>query len=386
MDLYKSEIVEMEKKKLLFVYYKLFKPGGINRVLTNLANELVNEYDVTILLLMKEHDSFYTLDERIHLEFIDSFSHWGFRKINVNLDRYAKKLPKRRNIQNYVYDFGVKQLLNKWLEQNHAQFDTVITCMYKLSAQASLNSKINQKTIAWEHTDHNLGGVFYNKIRRQNYRKLKSIVAINSHSYKYYKELNPNANWIPNIIGEPFESLGYQSEKQNIISYVGRLDRDENVMELLEILKETDLPSDWKVQIIGDGPERKNLENFVHQNEMQDLVRFFGVQTSDEIVERLQSSKLFVFTSLKEAFALVLVEAMFCGNALVAYDCNFGPSDILDESNGFLVSLQDKSTFVEKLKELTQNDLALNQLTKSSYNQSKLWRKELRVQQWKEIL
>lgn len=57
----------MEKKKLLFVYYKLFKPGGINRVLTNLVNELAEEYDVTILLLMAEHKPFYPLDERIKL-------------------------------------------------------------------------------------------------------------------------------------------------------------------------------------------------------------------------------------------------------------------------------------------------------------------------------
>ncbi len=36
-----------KKKRILLVYYKLFKPGGLPRVFTNLANELVeNGYDV----------------------------------------------------------------------------------------------------------------------------------------------------------------------------------------------------------------------------------------------------------------------------------------------------------------------------------------------------
>jgi glycogen synthase len=52
----------MEKKKrILLVYYKLFKPGGVAKVLTNLANSLSEEgYTVEILLLM-EKESIFTL-------------------------------------------------------------------------------------------------------------------------------------------------------------------------------------------------------------------------------------------------------------------------------------------------------------------------------------
>ncbi|WP_312321614.1 hypothetical protein [Soonwooa sp.] len=53
-------------KKILFIYYKLFKPGGVARVLTSLANELCEAgYDVSILVLMANDGSFFHLDPRI---------------------------------------------------------------------------------------------------------------------------------------------------------------------------------------------------------------------------------------------------------------------------------------------------------------------------------
>lgn len=45
-------------KKLLFIYYDLSRPGGITRVLTNLVNELVEYYEVTVLILVKNEFKF----------------------------------------------------------------------------------------------------------------------------------------------------------------------------------------------------------------------------------------------------------------------------------------------------------------------------------------
>jgi glycogen synthase len=46
-------------KNILLLYYKLFKPGGVAKVLTNLANSLSEEgYTVEILLMMEEKSTF----------------------------------------------------------------------------------------------------------------------------------------------------------------------------------------------------------------------------------------------------------------------------------------------------------------------------------------
>jgi GalNAc-alpha-(1->4)-GalNAc-alpha-(1->3)-diNAcBac-PP-undecaprenol alpha-1,4-N-acetyl-D-galactosaminyltransferase len=375
----------MEKKKLLFVYYKLFKPGGINRVLVNLVNELTKEYNITVLVLMAKHDSFYSLDSRIKVVFIDSFAHWAFAKVNVSIDKYMRWLPKRVQIKNYFYDFGAYRTLGKWLKKNHSEYEIIVSCMYKLSAQLASNPTYASKTIAWEHTDHTMGGFVFNNLKKKYFKNLKGIVAINNSAVQYYINLNSKTYLIPNIIGEPFESLSIANSKENFITYVGRLDKDKNVGELIELFSQVNA-KDWIFQIIGNGPELINLENQVVSLGLKNQVVFFGEKNSNEISELLSQSKIFAFTSKKEAFALVLVEAMFAGNTLISYDCKFGPADIISEKNGFLIPMHDKVQFQEKLQFLIDNPEVLKELNQSSFNESKKWRKEERLKQWKSIL
>lgn len=375
----------MEKKKLLFIYYKLFKPGGITRVLVNLVNELADSYDITILVLMAKHDSFYPLDSRIKVIYIDSFEHWAFAKVNVSIDKYMRWLPKRTQIKNYFYDFGAYRTLEKWLNNNHKEYDVIVSCMYKLSAQLAANSTYASKTIAWEHTDHTMGGIVFNNLKNKYFKNLKGIVGINQEALKFYATLNSKSYLIPNIIGEPFESLPIANSKENIITYVGRLDKDKNVWELIEIFSKID-SKDWKFQIIGNGPEFQNLQQQIESLQLNDKIDLKGEKNSNEIADLLSRSKIFAFTSKKEAFALVLVEAMFAGNALLSYDCKYGPSDIISERNGFLIPMHDKIQFQEKLQYLINNPEKLEELNQSSYEESSRWRKEERLKQWKSIL
>jgi glycosyltransferase involved in cell wall biosynthesis len=182
-----------------------------------------------------------------------------------------------------------------------------------------------------------------------------------------------------------FKSPKRLENKENLISFVGRLDREKNAIALLEIFKESKIHTDWKLQIIGDGKEKNNLEKFVEENQLKNRVIFHGTKNSYEILELLRKSKIFGFTSLKEALPTVLVEAMFCGNAIVSYNCDYGPSDIINEKNGFLIYISDRESFKEKLEFLTNNEDALNNLMTTSFSESKNWNKEKILEKWKLI-
>ena len=377
----------MKKKKILLIYYVLFNPGGVARVMTNLANELVEQgHEVEILLLTSKTDAFYSLNKNIKIHTADMFSHWAWGICEFNV-KYLKFIPKIQNINSYISHIGVYLLLKNWLLKNHQNYDTIISCWYKISSFLGTFKNIAAKTIAWEHTDYNVGGWLYNKKLRKFYKNLKGIVCINTPSVQYYKHFS-KTSFIPNIIGEPFESKSFISSesKENVISFVGRLDKGKNVGELLEIIEQSDLPKDWILQIIGDGVERNNLEKYVKDEGLEENVCFLGSKNIDEISRLLDKSKIFVSTSLKEGLPTVLVEAMFCSNALVAYDCNYGPSDIINENNGFLIPLGDKQMFREKLEYLIMNQDIYNNLNKSSYEESQKWKKGKILEKWTEIL
>lgn len=374
-------------KKILLVYYKLFKPGGVAKVFTNLANALSeNGYKVEILLLMKERVHFYHLNSDIKVHNIDTFSHWAWKICEFNV-KYLKFLPKIRNINTYIHHIGVFLMLRNWMRVNHQNYHTIISAWYKLSSFLALNKKTNKKTIAWEHVTYETGGVLYKDILRKYYKNLKGIVCINSPAIEHYKQYN-KTYFIPNIIGEPFENqqeINFKN-KENFISFVGRLDREKNVIALLEIFKESKIPTDWKLQIIGDGSERKNLEQFVEKNQLQERIIFYGTKTSEEILKLLRKSKIFGFTSLKEALPTVLVEAMFCSNTIISYNCNYGPSDIVKNNSGFLIDVNNKEDFIQKLEMLTNCDEKLEKMMENASKEAQNLKQNEILKKWQEII
>ena len=374
-------------KKILLVYYKLFKPGGVAKVLTNLANSLSEDgYTVEILLMMEEREHFYPLNPNIKVHNIDTFSHWAWKICEFNV-KHLRFIPKITNINAYIYHIGVFLMLKNWINKNQQNYDTIISAWYKLSSFLSLNKKANRKTIAWEHVTYQTGGILFNDILRRYYKNLKGIVCINSPAIEHYKQYN-KTYFIPNIIGEPFENqekINFK-DKENFISFVGRLDREKNVIALLEIFKESKIPTDWKLQIIGDGSERKNLEQFVEKNQLQERIIFYGTKTSEEILKLLRRSKIFGFTSLKEALPTVLLEAMFCSNAIISYNCNYGPSDIVKNNSGFLIDVNNKEDFIQKLEMLTNSDEKLEKMMESASKEAQNWKQNEILKKWQEII
>ena len=376
-----------KKKRILLVYYKLFKPGGVAKVLTNLANALSEEgYTVEILLLMSKRDHFYPLNSNIKVHNIDTFSHWAWKICEFNV-KYLRFVPKIRNINAYIYHIGVFLMLRNWMRKNHQNYDIIISAWYKLSSFLALNKKASKKTIAWEHVTYETGGLLFKDTLRRYYKNLKGIVCINSPAIEHYKQYN-KTYFIPNIIGEPFENqekINFK-DKENFISFVGRLDREKNVIALLEIFKESKIPTNWKLQIIGDGSERKNLEQLVEKNQLQERIIFYGTKTSEEILKLLRRSKIFGFTSLKEALPTVLVEAMFCSNAIISYNCNYGPSDIVKNNSGFLIDVNNKEDFIQKLEMLTNSDEKLEKMMESASKEAQNWKQNEILKKWQEII
>ena len=376
-----------KKKRILLVYYKLFKPGGVAKVLTNLANSLSEEgYTVEILLLMSKRDHFYPLNSNIKVHNIDTFSHWAWKICEFNV-KHLRFIPKIKNFNAYIYHIGVFLMLRNWMRKNHQNYDTIISAWYKLSSFLALNKKASKKTIAWEHVTYETGGILFKDTLRKYYKNLKGIVCINSPAIEHYKQYN-KTYFIPNIIGEPFENQPEISleNKENLISFVGRLDREKNAIALLEIFKESKIHTDWKLQIIGNGSERKNLEQFVEKNQLQDRVIFYGTKTSEEILKLLRRSKIFGFTSLKEALPTVLLEAMFCGNAIISYNCNYGPSDIVKNNSGFLIDVNNKEDFIQKLEMLTNSDEKLEKMMENASKEAQNWKQNEILKKWQEII
>ena len=73
-------------------------------------------------------------------------------------------------------------------------------------------------------------------------------------------------------------------------------------------------------------------------------------------MEKYKENSMLLLTSLYEPFGLVLPEAMSCGLPVVAFDCPYGPSDIItDGVDGFLIRHRSIEDFADKVCLLIEN-------------------------------
>lgn len=112
---------------------------------------------------------------------------------------------------------------------------------------------------------------------------------------------------------------------------------------------------DWQLHIYGAGQDKQMLQDKINILSLQRQVSL--KEPTEDIARRMIDASVFAFSSRYEGFGLVLIEAMECGLPSVSFDCECGPSEILNHgTSGFLVPSWNVSLFADALKELMQNE------------------------------
>jgi glycosyltransferase involved in cell wall biosynthesis len=120
-----------------------------------------------------------------------------------------------------------------------------------------------------------------------------------------------------------------------LLLFVGRLAREKGVPLLLDAM--AGLPAKVWLLLVGDGPERRELEAHVQRLGLTDRVVFAGEQDHAHVVDALGASDLFVFPSQTETLGLAVLEAMAAGRAVVAVEGGAVPEIVRDGETGRLV-------------------------------------------------
>ena len=124
--------------------------------------------------------------------------------------------------------------------------------------------------------------------------------------------------------------------KKNFI-YVGRISQEKNILLLLNAFKNvTKNNQEWGLMILGDGPQKSMIEEFIEKNNLKDLVFLIGFVQQDEIVKYYLKSDVFVLPSKSEPWGLVVNEALLCELPVIISDrCGSGPELVVEGENGF---------------------------------------------------
>lgn len=133
--------------------------------------------------------------------------------------------------------------------------------------------------------------------------------------------------------------------------FMGRLVAWKAVDVLLEAVALTSRQVDLKLVIVGDGPERSNLEALSDRLELSSKVEFMGFQAQSVCAAVLARSRALVLPSLYECGGAVVLEAMAASKPCIATDWG-GPSDYLTPDCGFLVAPTSREHMVNEFARL----------------------------------
>lgn len=351
------------------------KAGGMERVMSEVANYLVTDEKLEVhIILFSNEKSFFPISSSVKIHrpspryFKSIFSVWY-------LSLFLRK--KIRELQPYsVLSFGSK----------YNSF--VLLCTLGLKTNIYLSDRSNPyrntKLIFDKNLTERHDGILHYILKKVFYKRAAGILVQTRKAKEIESEFSNHNNIIlfPNPVRDIKRLPVYKKEKW--IINVGRFIKTKNQLFLIREFDKIKY-ADWKLVFAGEGPTLKKAKELVEQLGLTDSVLFLG--NVKDIDYYLKKSEIFAFSSVSEGFPNALAEGMKASLACISFDCVAGPSDLIDNGqNGFLIPLNRKNLFRQKLKELMNNETLRNRFQQNAKKSLQKFDRKLILNNLKEEL
>ena len=151
---------------------------------------------------------------------------------------------------------------------------------------------------------------------------------------------------------------------EKVVVFAGKLTAYKGVKYLVKAAKKIK----GKVLILGDGPERKNLEKMVKEEKINN-VKFLGHlgSNTDFLVKFYSRADVFIAPSVwDEPLGLVILEAMACETPVIVTRKGGIPLAVKDGQNGLFIRPRNSNDIVEKINLLLTNENLRNKMAKKA--------------------
>jgi glycosyltransferase involved in cell wall biosynthesis len=195
----------------------------------------------------------------------------------------------------------------------------------------------------------------YLPFARSTYRHATAIIAASSQTYSEFAGYGDKVFFVPEPgIARSLCSGDSRSPKPDAkleLIFVGGLvprKACDLALRAAAPLLRSDLA---RFTVVGDGPERKRLEQLARSLRIENTVFFCGWLSHTEVLKHLRSADVFVFPSVRDNGAGVVFEALAAGAVPVVADFG-GPGDIVHPEVGYKVPLTNESDMVSQMEKI----------------------------------
>jgi len=368
----------MQKKIVIVV--SAMNLGGAQRVVSILCDHWCKrDFEVTLVSTFTgEAIQHYKVNSKVKLK-------------NLSNSPYFEN----NNVVNLVWK--LKQLRKIFKEQNP---DLIISFLTRVNVATTISSiGLNNPVIISERTwtpFATLNKRFF-WLYKVLFKRVDKIIVQTNKSKTWLKSYFPalHSFVIPNPVVYPLPKNDSPSshpdliisKQRKIILASGRLHHYKQFDLLIKSFsKVKDRFADWDLVILGDGEQKNNLSKLILEHNVKD--RIFLPGSVSNIADWYQRADLFVLSSLVEGFPNVLLEAMTYGLPCISFNCDTGPSDMIEHgANGYLIDpIEKESGLINAMVELIDNEDLRRKFSKNSILLRDKYSPDNVMRQWDKIL
>ncbi len=289
---------------------------------------------------------------------------WGIHKKEVEgIQVYEINIPLGnvpKTIFRFFNDLGLR-LLYKRIVKDYGRPD-ILHAHFRESAY--IGSRLKDRTgiplVVTEHSSRinkkNIDREFYS-IAKIAYEKTNALIVVSPSLGEMIEgNFNISSIYIPNIVD--LNTFKYKPKAdREYFRFVStgnliKLKRMDLIIEAFAKLFKG--MADIRLDIFGDGPERKNLKNLIEEYDLSEQISLRGVCGREEIASTLENSDCFVLPSQTETFGVAYIEAIAMGVPVIATRCG-GPEVFVNDRNGILIDIDDLDELIEAMNYMYEN-------------------------------
>lgn len=337
--------------KLLYVENSLSIHGGVERVLTDKLNWLVEEGNCEVSLITAnqgDHPIVFPLNPKVQCHdlgiiFYQVYRYKGWRRYRLMFQLH--KLFRQRMAE-IVSVFSPDIIVCTRLD--------VVPDVIKVRKDIPVVYESHSSFSSYKYEKYTWAQILHIKYCHRALKKVQMIVALTEGDALEWENVTQTVCVIPNIVHLNDTNHFSDCHSKSAI-FVGRYSYQKDIRSLLRIWEMVhQRHKDWVLHIFGDyGDQQVTIRQEIERMGANVMMH----QPTTLIDEEYLRSSMLLMTSRFEPFGLVLPEAMSYGLPVIAFDCPYGPADIISErKDGFLIKNRDINDYVEKVCLLMENE------------------------------
>lgn len=361
--------------------------GGIERAISMLANNLVDDYEVNIVSTYKLYDKpIFELDSKIKVTYLI--------EDKPNRKEFKTNL-KNLNIMGVIKE-GLKAIKLLYLKKTrmvryikNCDSDVIITTRDIHNKWLGTYGKKEILKIGWEHNYHQNDKKYIKKVV-SSVKELDYFILVSEELREFYsdqlKKEKVKCVYIPNAIDKISDRLS-DLKSNNLIS-VGRISPEKGYLDLIEVFNLVSKNNDnLKLNIVGDGLQFDDVKKRINELKLNDKIIMHGFKNRDEVNKLLSESSLYLMCSYTESFGIVLLEAFAYGIPCIAFDSASGAKEVIENGkNGYLIESRNKQEMADKIMELMNNIELRKKFGEEGYRKVKSFDIKVVSKKWKELI